>query len=136
MPSSVDLELIQEIEDLIKKYNKKPDKNITKKDIVVLLQNADVIVPGRSNLKGVNVVDEILEGVNFTPDIVKDGGKVRLLPVFTSYEQIPQDYLDTFSFLRVNCGTIYRAIEGCDNIRGMVVNPFTEYNLEIKKKNS
>lgn len=135
MPSSVDLELIQEIEDLIKRYNKKPDKNITKKDIVTLLQNADVIVPGRTNIKNISVSDEIFEGVNFRPDVVKDGGKVRLLPVFTSYEQIPQDYLDTFSFLRVNCGAVYKAIENIDNIRGMVVNPFTEYNLEIKKKN-
>ncbi len=136
MPSTVDLELIKDIEDLIKKYNKKPDKNITKKDIVTLLQGADVIVPGNCNIKASRMIDEIIEGINFRPDVVKDGGKVRLLPVFTSYEQIPQDYLDTFSFMRVNAGTIYKSLEECDNIRGMVVNPFTEYNLEIKKKHS
>ena len=108
MPSSVDLELIQEIEDLIKKYNKKPDKNITKKDIVVLLQNADIIVPGRSNLKGVNVVDEILEGVNFTPDIVKDGGKVRLLPVDTTKTEAVIMYNDNKYVIKKTPFTIGR----------------------------
>ncbi len=134
MSENYNMDLIRDIEELIKRYNKKPDKEVKKKDIVTLLQKAAVLVPGKISTKTTSVQGEILEGIDFQFDVVKDGGRARLLPVFTSFEQIPQDYLDTFSFVRINAGKIYKYIEDCDNIRGMVVNPFTEYNLEIKKK--
>lgn len=136
MPENYNIELVAEIEDLIKRYNKKPDKDVKKKDIVTLLQKAAVLVPGQIGIKGCEMNDETMEGLEFKFDIVKDGGKVRLLPVFTSFEQIPQDYLDTFSFVKVNAATIFNNIEMCEDIKGMVINPFTEYNLEIKKKNN
>ncbi len=134
MSENYNMDLIRDIEELIKRYNKKPDKEVKKKDIVTLLQKASVLVPGKVSTKTTSMQGEILEGIDFQFDVVKDDGRARLLPVFTSFEQIPQDYLDTFSFVRINSGKIYKYIEECDNIRGMVVNPFTEYNLEIKKK--
>lgn len=134
MSENYNMDLIHDIEELIKRYNKKPDKEVKKKDIVTLLQKAAVLVPGKVSTKTTSMQGEVLEGIDFQFDVVKDDGRARLLPVFTSFEQIPQDYLDTFSFVRVNAGKIYKYIEECDNIRGMVVNPFTEYNLEIKKK--
>ena len=134
MSENYNMDLIHDIEELIKRYNKKPDKEVKKKDIVTLLQKASVLVPGKVSTKTTSITSEILEGIDFQFDVVKDDGRARLIPVFTSFEQIPQDYLDTFSFVRINAGKIYKYIEECDNIRGMVVNPFTEYNLEIKKK--
>ena len=134
MAENYNLELVQDIEELIKRYNKKPDKDVKKKDIVTLLQKASVLVPGRVSSKTSSMQGEIMAGMDFQFDVVKDGGRARLVPVFTSFEQIPQDYLDTFSFVKLNAGNLYNHIEECDNIRGMVVNPFTEYNLEIKKK--
>lgn len=134
MADNYNIDLIADIEDLIKRYNKNPEKRITKKDIVVLLQKAEVLVPGRLGIKRADMKDETLVNLDLRPDIVKDGGKTRLLPVFTTFSQIPEDYLDTFSFIRVNCGEIYAYIEGCSNVAGIVVNPFTELNLEVKKK--
>ncbi len=134
MSENYNLELIQDIEAMIKRYNKKPDKEVKKKDIVTLLQKAAVLVPGRVGTKSSTIQGEIMEGIDYQFDVVKDGERTRLLPVFTSYEQIPQDYLDTFSFLKINAGIVYNHIEKCEKIRGMVVNPFTEFNLEIKKK--
>ncbi len=134
MSENYNLELIQEIEDSIKIYNKKPEKDLKKKEIVTLLQKASVLVAGKVSTKTTSMQGEILEGIDFQFEVVKDDGRARLLPVFTSFEQIPQDFLDTFSFIKVNAGKMYKYIEECDNIRGMVVNPFTEYNLEIKKK--
>ncbi|MCR5430788.1 MAG: SseB family protein [Eubacterium sp.] len=134
MSENYNMELIADIEESIKQYNKKPDKDVKKRDIVTLLQKAAVLVPGKVNTKTTSVTSEVLEGIDFQFDVVKDDGRARLVPVFTSFEQIPQDYLDTFSFIRINCGRVYKFIEDCDNLRGMVVNPFTEYNFEIKKK--
>lgn len=37
------MEIVYQIEDMIKKYNKKPEKKIRKKDIVDMLQKADII---------------------------------------------------------------------------------------------
>lgn len=127
-------ELINEIENLIKKYNKKPEKKIKKKDIVKMLQNAEIIVPGKISSKGAGISDEVISGIKIKPDVVKDGGRIRLLPVFTSFSQIPNDYLDNFSFVKMNTALVYSMMEECEDISGMVVNPFTEYNLEIKKK--
>ena len=127
-------ELINEIETLIKKYNKKPEKKIKKKDIVSLIQEADIIVPGKVSSKNVDIFDEIIEGVRIKPDVVKDGVKSRLLPVFTSFSQIPNDYLENFSFVKMNAAVVYSMMEECEDISGMVINPFTEYNLELKKK--
>ena len=45
------------------------------------------------------------------PDIVKDGGRSRLLPVFTSYAQIPDDYMENFSFVKVSATYAYNFYE-------------------------
>ena len=95
------MELVYQIEDMIKKYNKKPEKKIRKKDIVDILQKAVIIMAMRSEFDEAEIFGEIIEGVSLKPDIVKDGRRARLLPVFTSYEQIPRDYMDSFSFIKV-----------------------------------
>ena len=89
-------ELVYQIEDMIKKYNKKPEKKIKKKDIVNLLEKAQIIMTVKSDFSVADVYDEIISGVALKPDIVKDGTRARLLPVFTSYDQIPSDYMETF----------------------------------------
>ena len=91
MAENYNLELVQDIEELIKRYNKKPDKDVKKKDIVTLLQKASVLVPGRVSSKTSSMQGEIMAGMDFQFDVVKDGGRARLVPVFTSFEQIPQD---------------------------------------------
>lgn len=128
--------LVYQIEDMIKKYNKKPDKKVKKKDIIDVLQKVEVIMAMRSVLDSANICDEAIEGVELRPDIVKDGGRARLLPVFTSYEQIPRDYMDNFSFIKVPTSYAYNFMNECDDLNGMVLNPFTEYNLELRKKRS
>ena len=128
------MELVYQIEDMIKKYNKKPEKKIRKKDIVDILQKADIIMAMRSEFDEAEIFGEIIEGVSLKPDIVKDGGRARLLPVFTSYEQIPRDYMDSFSFIKVPASYAYTFMNDCENLNGMVLNPFTEYNLELRKK--
>ena len=127
-------ELVYQIEDMIKKYNKKPEKKIKKKDIVDKFQKADVIMAMRSIFDDADVFEETIEGVALRPDIVKDGGRARLLPVFTSYEQIPGDYMENFSFIKVPASYAYTFMNECEHLNGMVLNPFTEYNLELRKK--
>ncbi len=127
-------ELVYQIEDMIKKYNKKPEKKIKKKDIVNLLEKAQIIMTVKSDFSVADVYDEIISGVALKPDIVKDGTRARLLPVFTSYDQIPSDYMETFSFVKVPASYAYSFMNECEYIQGMVLNPFTEYNLELKKK--
>ncbi|MCI9617150.1 MAG: FHA domain-containing protein [Eubacterium sp.] len=128
------MEIVYQIEDMIKKYNKKPEKKIRKKDIVDMLQKADIILAMRTGFDEAEIFGEIIEGVSLKPDIVKDGGRARLLPVFTSYEQIPRDYMDSFSFIKVPASYAYTFMNDCDDLNGMVLNPFTEYNLELRKK--
>lgn len=127
-------ELVYKIEELIKKYNKKPEKRIKKKDIVDLLEDAEIIVAARVDFDESEVYEEIIEGTSLKPDIVKDGGRARLLPVFTTYEQIPRDYMDNFSLIRMSASAAYSYMNECEELSGMVLNPFTEYNLELKKK--
>lgn len=127
-------ELVYQIEDMIKKYNKKPEKKVKKKDIIDKFQKVDVIMAMHSVFDDADVFNETIEGVALSPDIVKDGGRARLLPVFTSYEQIPKDYMDNFSFIKVPAAFAYTFMNECDNLNGMVLNPFTEYNLELRKK--
>ncbi len=128
------MELVYEIEDLIKKYNKKPEKKVKKKEIVNLLQNADIIMAMKSGFEEAEIFGESIENVSLRPDIVKDGNRARLLPVFTSYEQIPQEYMNTFSMIKVPATFAYSFMNECEELRGMVLNPFTEYHLELKKK--
>lgn len=129
-------ELVYQIEDMIKKYNKKPEKKIKKKDIVELLQKSEILMAMRTSFDDADIYNEYIEGVSLKPDIVKDGGKTRLLPVFTSYDQIPTDYMNNFSFIKVPASYAYAFMNECENLHGMVLNPFTEYNLELRKKKS
>ena len=128
------IQLAYEIEDMIKKYNKKPEKKVKRKDIVNMLQNAEIIMAVRAGFDGCEIYDEVMEGVSMTPDIVKDGNRARLLPVFTSYEQIPEDYMNTFSLIRMAAMDAYTFMNDCEGLDGMVLNPFTEAHLELKKK--
>lgn len=128
------IQLAYEIEDMIKKYNKKPEKKVKRKDIVNMLQNAEIIMAVRAGFDGCEIYDEVMEGVSMTPDIVKDGNRARLLPVFTSYEQIPEDYMNTFSLIRMAAMDAYTFMNDCEGWDGMVLNPFTEAHLELKKK--
>ena len=127
-------EIVYKIEEMIKKYNKKPEKKVKKKDIVDLLQKADIIMAMKSDFEDASLSYETIEGVSMKPDIVKDGGRSRLLPVFTSYAQIPDDYMENFSFVKVSATYAYNFMNECEDLNGMVLNPFTEYNLELRKK--
>lgn len=127
-------DLVYEIEDLIKKYNKKPEKKVKKKDIVSLLQNAEIIMAVKAGFDDSEIFEEVMEGVSLRPDIVKDGERSRLLPVFTSYEQIPEDYMNIFSLIRIPAMDAYTFMNECEDLDGMVLNPFTEVHLELKKK--
>lgn len=129
-------ELIKQIEDLIKKYNKKPEKKIKKKEIVELFQKTKILVPCRSDFEESHIHNELFDSVLFKPDIVKDGGKTRLLPVFTSYEQIPIDYMEKFSLVRMEATVAYDFMNVSEQIDGIVINPFTDANLELRKKSS
>lgn len=128
------VELVYQIEDMIRKYNKKPEKKISKKEIVDLLQKAEIIMAMRTNFSDAEIYEETIVNISMRPDIVKDGGRTRLLPVFTSYEQIPSDYMESFSFIKVPSSYAYSFMNECEELSGMVLNPFTEYNLELKKK--
>lgn len=127
-------ELVYQIEELIKKYNKKPEKKIKKKEIVNLLQDAEIILAMRPDFEESEIFGESIEGVSLRPDVVKDGGRARLLPVFTTYEQIPRDYMDNFSFIRMPASSAYSYMNESEELSGIVLNPFTEYNLELRKK--
>lgn len=127
-------ELVYYIEELIKKYNKKPEKKIKKKDIVELFQDAEIIVPVRVDFDECEIYSENMEAVSLRPDVVKDGARSRLLPVFTTYEQIPADYMYDFSLIRMSASAAYSYMNECDTLSGMVINPFTDCNLELRKK--
>lgn len=127
-------ELVYQIEDMIKKYNKKPEKKIKKKDIVQLFQTSEIIVPASVDFDESEIFGESIDGVNLHPDVVNDGRRTRLLPVFTSYEQIPRDYMDNFSLLRMSASSAYSYMNECEELDGIVINPFTECHLELRKK--
>lgn len=125
---------IMKIEAMIKKYNKKPDKDIKKKDIVKILKTTEIIVPVYIDYEEMTLLNEQLLGTVLKPDIVKDNHRARLLPVFTTYEQIPRDYMDNFSLIRMSAMDAYGYMNTCEDIHGMVINPFTDLNLELRKK--
>lgn len=127
-------ELVAYIEEQIKKYNKKPEKKLKKKDIADLLQDAEIIVPSRVDLYEKEIFDEIIDGIILCPDTVKTNDRTRLLPIFTTYEQIPRDYMDEFSLIRMPASEALSFANGCEELSGVVLNPFTEYNLELRKK--
>ena len=65
-------EIIKEMEDLLKKYNRKTDKAIYKKSIVKLLQSAEVILAADVDFKKAQTDGEFLEKVILKTDVVKD----------------------------------------------------------------
>lgn len=127
-------ELVEYIEEQIKKYNKKPEKKIKKKDIADLLKDAEIIVPVKIDFDDIDIYDETVEGAILNPDVVKNGEKTRLMPVFTTYEQIPRDYMDEFSLVRMSATEAYSFMNNSEDLCGIVINPFTECNLELRKK--
>ncbi len=129
-------ELIKEIEELIKKYNKKPEKNIRKRDIVELFQDTEIIIPCRTDFSDCQVYEESIEGVNLKPDVVKDEKNTRMLPVFTSYEQVPVEYMEKFSLVRIAAADAYSFMNDSEYLHGIVINPFSSANLELRKKKS
>ena len=127
-------ELVKEIEELIKKYNKKPEKKIKKRDIVELLQESEIIVPCRTDYSECHIYEEYIDGVTLKPDVVKDGRSTRLLPVFTTYEQIPVEYMEKFSLVRMAAASAYSFMNDYNELDGIVINPFTDSNMELRKK--
>ena len=61
-------EIIKEMEDLLKKYNRKTDKAIYKKSIVKLLQSAEVILAADVDFKKAQTDGEFLEKVILKTD--------------------------------------------------------------------
>ena len=59
-------EIVYKIEEMIKKYNKKPEKKVKKKDIVDLLQKADIIMAMKSDFEDASLSYETIEGFNET----------------------------------------------------------------------
>ncbi|RHR36661.1 SseB family protein [Eubacterium sp. AF19-12LB] len=126
-------EIIKEMEDLLKKYNRKTDKAIYKKSIVKLLQSAEVILAADVDFKKAQSDGEFLEKVILKTDVVKDSERKRMLPIFTSFDQIPDDYAEHFSLIRVQSRVCYNLMNERDDIDGLVINPFTKSMPLIKK---
>lgn len=126
-------EIIKEMEDLLKKYNRKTDKAIYKKSIVKLLQSAEVILAADVDFKKAQTDGEFLEKVILKTDVVKDSERKRMLPIFTSFDQIPDDYAEHFSLIRVQSRVCYNLMNERDDIDGLVINPFTKSMPLIKK---
>ncbi len=122
------------LEDMIKKYNKKPEKNIKKKDIARILKNTEVIVPVSVEYDNLSSSNELLYGTIFKPDIVKNSHRARLIPIFTSHNQIPNYYMEQYSLIRMSVSDIYGYMNSCEDIQGIVINPFTDLNIEFRKK--
>ena len=127
-------DLAHEIEELIKKYNKKPEKKIKKRDIIELFQQCEVIVAAKVDYSDCQIMGEFIENASLKPDVVKDGKRTRLMPVFTTFEQIPVEYMDNFSLIRMSASAAYTYMNDCEELNGLVINPFTEANLELRKK--
>ena len=127
-------DLAHEIEELIKKYNKKPEKKIKKRDIIELFQQCEVIVAAKVDYSDCQIIGEFIENASLKPDVVKDGKRTRLMPVFTTFEQIPVEYMDNFSLIRMSASAAYTYMNDCEELNGLVINPFTEANLELRKK--
>ena len=51
-------ELVYQIEDMIKKYNKKPEKKVKKKDIVELLQKSEILMAMRTSFDDADIYNE------------------------------------------------------------------------------
>ena len=117
-------DLAHEIEELIKKYNKKPEKKIKKRDIIELFQQCEVIVAAKVDYSDCQIMGEFIENASLKPDVVKDGKRTRLMPVFTTFEQIPVEYMDNFSLIRMSASAAYTYMNDCEELYGLVINPF------------
>ena len=73
-------EIIKEMEDLLKKYNRKTDKAIYKKSIVKLLQSAEVILAADVDFKKAQTDGEFLEKVILKTDVHVPAQKARAIP--------------------------------------------------------
>lgn len=127
-------EMVAELEELIKKYNKKPEKKIKKKELAQLFKELEVIVPMKADFDESDIFEEEIDNVSLHPDIVTDDMGARLIPVFTSYFQMPVEYMDNFSFVRMEASAVYSLMNESEDLNGIVLNPYTECNLELKKK--
>ena len=47
------------------------------------------------------------------------------MPVFTTFEQIPVEYMDNFSLIRMSASAAYTYMNDCEELNGLVIN-FTE----------
>lgn len=126
-------EIIEEMEDLLKKYSKKPDNFNIKRDIIKYLQNAKIILPAVANFEMLHNFEDQISDVILKPDIVKDSEGKRMIPIFTSLEQIPEDYAEHFSLIRVQSRVCYNVMNARDDVDGMVINPFTKAMPLFKK---
>ena len=78
---------------------------------------------------------EFIENASLKPDVVKDGKRTRINACFLQhFEQIPVEYMDNFSLIRMSASAAYTYMNDCEELNGLVINPFTEANLELRKK--
>ena len=127
-------EIIDEMEELLKKYSKKPEKSEYKRDIIKYLQKAKVILPVDTKFDTAAMSGDEISNIILKPDVVKDPDKKRLIPIFTSLEQIPEEYADHFSLIKVRSRICYNMMNEREDIDGLVINPFSK-SMPLMKKN-
>ena len=81
-------EIVYKIEEMIKKYNKKPEKKVKKKDIVDLLQKADIIMAMKSDFEDASLSYETIEGVSMKPEMVEEADCFRYSHLIHRYLRI------------------------------------------------
>ena len=102
------IQLAYEIEDMIKKYNKKPEKKVKRKDIVNMLQNAEIIMAVRAGFDGCEIYDEVMNrksiinifGKELTPALNKSiEGFVKISgnPTNMGFFVVPNNVIDSNS---------------------------------------
>lgn len=104
---------MESLTQLLRLYQRRPNTN-TVSQILSALAEAQVLVP---------VSNEGSAGLK--PDVIALPDGKHLYPLFTTQEQVPNDYGEKFSFLRVPFPEYCRTTQTDPDFAGLVLDPFT-----------
>ena len=124
----MDLEDGKLLRKLIKLYEE--DQNtINYTSVLICLRDSNVWVCGNAELAGDSPADgniETVGGYTFTPEILQSEDGCLLLPVFSSLDEISQEFRDIYSVIEKPFVEILDMAKQNDAIFAIAVDPFSK----------
>ena len=103
--------------------------NINYTSVLICLRDSNTWVCGNAELAGDNPADgniESLGGYTFTPEILQSEDGYLFFPIFSSLDEISQDYRDMYSVIEKPFVEVLDSAKQNDAIFAVVVDPFTK----------